>query len=501
MAGPTYTVQSGDTLSAIATRNGTTVAKLSRLNGISDPNCLSVGEKLKLPVSQADSFGAPSVCSIQPLFLDPMRYPIDGLQHRVQCGSTTVTGTSTANGLGRVVSANPGERASIWAQIPWQNNQWVQLADVAVEFGEKLVTLISPMVHIKAPLAPHPRNHFGQPKQEVPTDKSVTPEPRGTPSTGKGKVQNEVAKGSGKGLHSRKETGKNGITRIVLTQDMPDLKDCFAAYTGEEITASDWKTQAANIGCEVAVLKAIPMVETNHIGGFLRDSGTPPVPTILYERKRFSTETKRKYDDTNADLSYSEASFDAAKEGNPKAYAADLATRMYVNGLANYRRFINAYQLDKDAAVDSCSWGKFQIMGFNYANCGIKTRTQFLTAVFASEKSQFDLYVGFIQNDEHGALKEAVIKKDWVKVARIYNGTAEADTPAWWTAAQKREQHKAYVSHLKQLDRHAHKNAPSDKALAKIAVPASWTQKHPLKPWVPYHVKLKEAYERIKAMG
>ena len=48
-AGRTYRVRPGDTLSAIAARFGTTVAVLMRLNNITDPRALRVGQVLKLP--------------------------------------------------------------------------------------------------------------------------------------------------------------------------------------------------------------------------------------------------------------------------------------------------------------------------------------------------------------------------------------------------------------------------------------------------------------------
>jgi Lyzozyme M1 (1,4-beta-N-acetylmuramidase) len=44
----TYTVRSGDTLSAIATKHGATVAKLASINGIKNPNLIRVGQVLKL---------------------------------------------------------------------------------------------------------------------------------------------------------------------------------------------------------------------------------------------------------------------------------------------------------------------------------------------------------------------------------------------------------------------------------------------------------------------
>lgn len=48
-AAPTYTVQGGDTLSAIATRFGTTVAELVELNQLANPDVLEIGQVLQLP--------------------------------------------------------------------------------------------------------------------------------------------------------------------------------------------------------------------------------------------------------------------------------------------------------------------------------------------------------------------------------------------------------------------------------------------------------------------
>lgn len=44
-----YTVKSGDTLSAIASKYGTTYQKLAEYNGIANPNLISVGQKIKIP--------------------------------------------------------------------------------------------------------------------------------------------------------------------------------------------------------------------------------------------------------------------------------------------------------------------------------------------------------------------------------------------------------------------------------------------------------------------
>lgn len=43
-----YTVQSGDTLSGIASKYGTSYQKVAHLNGISNPNVIYVGQKLRV---------------------------------------------------------------------------------------------------------------------------------------------------------------------------------------------------------------------------------------------------------------------------------------------------------------------------------------------------------------------------------------------------------------------------------------------------------------------
>lgn len=50
-----YTVKAGDTLSAIAAKYGTTYQKLASYNGISNPNIIHVGQKIKIPNGQASS--------------------------------------------------------------------------------------------------------------------------------------------------------------------------------------------------------------------------------------------------------------------------------------------------------------------------------------------------------------------------------------------------------------------------------------------------------------
>jgi LysM repeat protein len=54
----TYLVVAGDTLAAIATRFGTTQDAIATLNGLADPNALAIGQQLKIPGAQPSGSAA-----------------------------------------------------------------------------------------------------------------------------------------------------------------------------------------------------------------------------------------------------------------------------------------------------------------------------------------------------------------------------------------------------------------------------------------------------------
>ncbi|MNS30168.1 hypothetical protein D3C72_621920 [compost metagenome] len=64
--------------------------------------------------------------------------------------------------------------------------------------------------------------------------------------------------------------------------------------------------------------------------------------------------------------------------------------------------------------------GLFQIMGFNWMQCGSNTLQEFINANYKSEGSQLILFCNYVKaNKLDGYLK----KKDWAGFALRYNGS------------------------------------------------------------------------------
>jgi hypothetical protein len=161
------------------------------------------------------------------------------------------------------------------------------------------------------------------------------------------------------------------------------------------LTEADFGRAAAAIGCSMIAIKAVCAVEAPR-GGFLPGGE----PTILFERHIFSRRTGGRYDKVSPDIS------------NPVRGG-------YLGGSAEHGRLQRAAVLDRTAALESASWGKFQIMGFNWAACGAASLQAFINASYDSEGAQLDLFIGFVQSQ---GLVDELRDLRWADFARRYNG-------------------------------------------------------------------------------
>ncbi len=162
------------------------------------------------------------------------------------------------------------------------------------------------------------------------------------------------------------------------------------------ITEDDYKKAAQKLGCEVAAIKAVSEVESGPHGAFL-PSGDP---VILFERHKFSKFTGGKYDDSHPGIS----------NRKPGGYGPVSQ---------QHARFEEAAALDSDAAQQSCSWGRFQVMGFHWKILGYPNLQDFVDGMYASEANHLDAFVRFI--DKNGLAKH-LKNKSWAALAQGYNG-------------------------------------------------------------------------------
>lgn len=166
------------------------------------------------------------------------------------------------------------------------------------------------------------------------------------------------------------------------------------------LTENNYRAAAELLGVDVATVKAVAEVESAG-GGFLANGQ----PKILFEGHWFHKLTGGKYTNPeNANISY------------PK-----WITTYYNEN--QHARLAKAVRLDREAALKSASWGKFQIMGFNYAKAGFDNLQSFINAMYRSEGAQLIAFVNFVKNT---GLDAPLKRKDWAGFARGYNGSGYA---------------------------------------------------------------------------
>jgi hypothetical protein len=88
------------------------------------------------------------------------------------------------------------------------------------------------------------------------------------------------------------------------------------------------------------------------------------------------------------------------------------------SGAHQYTRLEDAKALAPDEAQMSCSWGIFQVMGFNWGMLRYNSLGDFLHCML-SASGQLDGFVRFIRIN---GLAKPLIDLNWAEFARRYNG-------------------------------------------------------------------------------
>lgn len=189
-------------------------------------------------------------------------------------------------------------------------------------------------------------------------------------------------------------------------------------------------TAAASLGVPESHVRAIAQVETNG-DGFLKDGRVK----ILFERHWFYkdlTVALASSADTRAHVA---AKLGLAASSSVTALMAEMVKQQnnicdpsrggYKGNEAEWDRLNLAMDYDVEAAAQSASYGGFQLMGFNFKQCGYPSARAMMIDLAGSESKQFLAVVAFIKANPN--LWSAVKASDWAKFASGYNGAAYKD--------------------------------------------------------------------------
>ncbi|NUU37389.1 N-acetylmuramidase family protein [Pseudomonas sp. C2B4] len=190
----------------------------------------------------------------------------------------------------------------------------------------------------------------------------------------------------------------------------------LAALTGTDCSAllrhATLMAAAARLGVELAAILAVNEVES--LGAGFLDNGKPK---ILYERHIMYRQIARPRvpEDDAAALQVHADELAATQPSlvNPRAGG-------YAGGTAEHQRLAHAKLIDDTCALESASWGAFQIMGFHAVRLGYSSVQDFAARMAKDENEQFEAFVRFLEVDP--ALLKALKAKKWAVFAKGYNG-------------------------------------------------------------------------------
>lgn len=182
-----------------------------------------------------------------------------------------------------------------------------------------------------------------------------------------------------------------------------------ADYRNATLTEEDYREVAADLGVEVAAIKAVVDIEA---GRTHQGFWTAGKPIINFDLSMFRQAARRH----GVNLSkYSRSHSIVFSRPNSARYGGQQA--------AVQARLDAARSIHDTAGIEGTFWGMFQIGGFNWKICGCTSADDFVRRMSRSERDQLDLFAVFMRST--GLLKH-LKAKDWSAFARGYNGNSYA---------------------------------------------------------------------------
>ena len=195
------------------------------------------------------------------------------------------------------------------------------------------------------------------------------------------------------------------------------------APVSRKLTEADYVKAAKDLGIELAAMKAVAEVEARG-SGFKGDK-----PKILFEGHIFWRRLKKRSIDPGPLV-----------PGNENILHRKWTRQYYRDD--QYARLEKAVKINEDAALESASWGMFQVMGFNADSLGYPSVKNFVEMMEKSEGEHLQSFARFVK--VNGLVKH-LKNLDWASFAKGYNGPAYKETKYDTKMANAYERHKTGV--------------------------------------------------------
>ncbi|KTS77841.1 peptidoglycan-binding protein [Pseudomonas oryzihabitans] len=175
-----------------------------------------------------------------------------------------------------------------------------------------------------------------------------------------------------------------------------------------QLAPADLQNAATTLAVPLAAVQAVTEAESRG-SGFLDDGR----PVILFERHVFYARLVERRGRATAEL----LARDYPNLVNPQPGG-------YGNGTSEWQRLTLARQLDENLALESASWGLFQIMGYHWQTLDYADIQDFVARMTSSAAAQLEAFVRFLRAQP--GLLQSLRTGKWADFARGYNGPGYA---------------------------------------------------------------------------
>jgi hypothetical protein len=193
--------------------------------------------------------------------------------------------------------------------------------------------------------------------------------------------------------------GERLVNAIIAIRSL--LASCL--QPSAPLTETDFMDAADQLGVDVEAVKAVTRIEDpNHDQIYYEGR-----PTILFERHHFHKYTHGLWDKVHATIS----------SDSPGGYGKFRQ---------QYDKLTEAYGLNASAALESVSWGKFQLLGKHYKDCGFNSVEEMVASLIESDRNQLTAFVALLRSKGNERMLAALKRHSWADFAHDYNGPAYA---------------------------------------------------------------------------